>query len=191
MLGREGAVDLLSSGPQRPPEPTASRLGRARRLLRHRSTRVAAVVLVAAAALALLQATVRPERRVVDRAASPTTAPPGPTPPFDTRPGRTPIPAPAQTGDLLSGPLPSTGPPSRDAAARATALVLGRYCADPGRYEFTLDPDADGTHDDFHHLNVLVADRQLTDSGPATWLILDWQRTAYRWLGPLTLAGGC
>jgi hypothetical protein len=171
MLGREGAVDLLSSGPQRPPEPTASRLGRARRLLRHRSTRVAAVVLVAAAALAVLQATVRPERRVVGPGA--------------------PIPAPAQTGDLLSGPLPSTGPPSRDAAARATALVLGRYCADPGRYEFTLDPDADGTHDDFHHLNVLVADRQLTDSGPATWLILDWQRTAYRWLGPLTLAGGC
>lgn len=182
-------MDLLSSG--REQAPARPRLARARRLWRHRGIRVGAVVLVAAAALALLQTTVQPEGRVVDRAASPTAAPAGPTPPFDTRPGRTPIPAPAQTGDLLSGPLPSTGPPSRDAAVRAAALVLGRYCADPRRYVFTLEPDTDGEHDDFHHLDVLVTDRELTDSGPAMRLILDWQRTAYRWLGPLTLAGGC
>ena len=182
-------MDLLSSGRER--APARPWLARARRLWRRRGIRAGAVVAVAAAALALLQATGPPERRVADRSASPTAAPAGPTPPFDTRPGRTPIPAPAQTGDLLSGPLPYTGVPSRDAAARAAALVLGRYCADVGRYVFALEPDTDGTRDDFHHLDVLVTDRELTDAGPSMRLILDWQDTAYRWLGPLRLLNGC
>jgi hypothetical protein len=44
--GEEGAVDLLSSGQQRRPEPRARPwLARARRLWRHRGTRAAAVVL--------------------------------------------------------------------------------------------------------------------------------------------------
>ena len=92
-------MDLLSSGQQRPPEPPPRPwLAAARRLWRRRGTRAAAVVLVVAAALALLQVTVRPERRSAGRAAgaSPTQLP---TPPFDHRPGRTPIPAPVQTGE--------------------------------------------------------------------------------------------
>ena len=101
-------------------------------------------------------------------------ASPTPAPPFDRRPGRTPIPAPAQTGDLLSGPLPVTGPPTSRAATRAAALVLGRFCADLGRYVLTLEPIRDGRNPDYHHLGVLVTDRLLTDSGPAMELTLDW-----------------
>jgi hypothetical protein len=189
--GEEGAVDLLSSGQQRPPEPRARPwLARARRLWRHRGTRAAAVVLVAATALVLLQATVRPERRAVDRAAGPTpTLVPGP--PFDHRPGRTPIPAPVQTGDLVSGLLPFTGLPGRDAAGRAAGLVLGRYCADLSRYAFTIEPYADGRLIDFHHLHVVVVDRVLTDSGTEMQLSLAWEGSAYRWFGPLSLVDGC
>jgi hypothetical protein len=184
-------VDLLSSGQQRPPEPRARPwLVRARRLWRHRGTRAGAVVLVAATALVLLQATVRPERRAGERAAG-AAATQLPAPPFDRRPGRTPIPAPAQTGDLLSGPLPFTGPPSRASAARAAALVLGRYCADLGRYGFTVEPYADERSIDFHHLQVVVVDRVLTDSGTDMELSLDWEGDAYRWFGPLTLISGC
>lgn len=184
-------MDLLSSGQQRLPEPGARPwLARARRLWRHRGTRAAAVVLVAAAALVLLQATARPERRAVDRAAGPTTSL-LPGPPFDHRPGRTPIPAPAQTRDLLSGPLPFTGPPSRDAAGRAAALVLGRYCSDLSRYAFTIEPYADERSIDFHRLQVVVVDRVLTDSGTDMELSLEWEGSTYRWFGPLSLINGC
>jgi hypothetical protein len=184
-------VDLLSSGQQRRPERRARPwLARARRLWRHRGTRAAAVVLVAAGALVLLQSTVRPAPRAVDRAAGPTpTLHPGA--PFDRRPGRTPIPGPAQTGDLLSGPLPFTGPPGRDAAGRAAALVLGRYCADLSRYAFTVEPYADGRSIDFRHLHVVVVDRVLTDSGTEMQLSLAWEGSAYRWFGPLSLVNGC
>jgi hypothetical protein len=189
--GEEGSVDLLSSGQQRPPEPTPRPwLARARRLWRRRGTRAAAVVLVAAAALVLLQVTVRPERRAADRAAGPApTHLPGP--PFDHRPGRTSIPAPLQTGDLLSGSLPFTGSPSRDAAGRAAGLVLGRYCADLSRYAFTVEPYADDRSIDFHHLHVVVVDRVLTDSGTDMRLSLEWEGSAYRWFGPLALVNGC
>jgi hypothetical protein len=165
------------AGP-RPPAPAAPR------------TRAAAVVLVAAAAVGLLQATVRPEPRAVDRAAGPTPTL-LPAPPFDRRAGRTPIPAPVQTGDLLSGLLPFTGPPSRDAAGRAAGLVLGRYCADLSRYAFTVEPYADGPSIDFHHLFVVVVDRVLTDSGTEMRLSLSWEGSAYRWFGPLSLVNGC
>ena len=184
-------MDLLTSGQQRPPEPRARPwLARARRLWRHRGTRAAAVVLAAAAALVLLQATAHPGRRVVDRAAGPTPTL-FPTPPFDHRPGRTPIPAPAQTGDRLSGSLPSTGPPGRTAAARAAGLVLGRYCADPSRYGMTLEPFTEGRGSDFHRLDVVIVDRELTDSGTEMLLSLAWEGDAYRWFGPLTLVDGC
>ena len=52
--------------------------------------------LVVVAALVLLQATAHPGRRVVDRAAAGPTPTLFPAPPFDHRPDRTPIPAPAQ-----------------------------------------------------------------------------------------------
>ena len=186
-------MDLLSSGRPRPPEPrTRPWLSRARRLWRHRGTRAGAVVLVAAAALALLQVTVHPERRLVDRGDSPTpTASPFPTPPFDRRPGRTPIPAPAQTGDLLSGPLPVTGDPGPASATRAANLVLGRYCSDPSRYGLTIEPYADGRSIDVHHLAVVIVDRVLTDAGTELRLTLDWDGRAYRWFGPRGLTRGC
>jgi hypothetical protein len=183
-------VDLLSSGRLRPPEPSPGRwLTRARRLWRHRGARAGALVLVAAAALVLLRFTAEPQRRPARPVAA--SASPTPAPPFDRRPGRTPIPEPAQTGDLLSGPLPEIGPPTRTVAARAAALVLGRYCAEPSRYVFTLEPDTDGRRPDYHHLGVLVTDRELTDSGPAMRLTLDWDGRAYLWTGPLTLLSGC
>jgi hypothetical protein len=138
----------------------------------------------------LLQVTGRPERRAADRAAGPVpTQLPGP--PFDHRPGRTPIPAPLQTGDLLSGSLPFTGSPSRDAAGRAAGLVLGRYCADLSRYAFTVEPYADDRSIDFQHLHVVVVDRVLTDSGTDMQLSLEWEGSAYRWFGPLALVNGC
>jgi hypothetical protein len=127
----------------------------------------------------------------VDRPrAAPATPPPAP-PSFDRLPGRTVIPDPAQTGDLLSGPLPSIGPPTAAVARQAAGLVLGRYCADLGRFTVDLRPDTDGPAADYHHLDVLVTDRLFTDSGPAMLLTLDYHDGAYRWLGPLTLMMGC
>jgi hypothetical protein len=182
-------VDLLSSGPERPP-PQASWVWR------RRSVRVAAVVLVAAAALLLLRSAVDTSpsglgRSTVDEPGPTVSLPPRPTPPYDRLPGRTPIPAPAQTGDGLSGPLPAIGGPDKRAAAAAVYLVLGRYCFDPGRYTFTLDPDHDGTREDFHHVDVLVFRLDGSGSGPDLRLILDWAGRSYRWLGFLNLLDGC
>jgi hypothetical protein len=182
-------VDLLSSGPERPP-PQASRVWR------RRSVRVAAVVLVAAAALLLLRSAVDTSpsglgRSTVDDPGPTVSLPPRPTPPYDRLPGRTPIPAPAQTGDGLSGPLPAIGGPDKRAAAAAVYLVLGRYCFDPGRYTFTLDPDHDGTREDYHHVDVLVFRLNGSGSGPDLRLILDWGGRSYRWLGFLNLLDGC
>ena len=120
-----------------------------------------------------------------------TSGPPGPTPPYDRRPGRTPIAAPAQTGDGLSGLLPATGGPDKRAAGSAVALVLGRYCLDPSGYTFTVDPDRDGTREDYHHVDVLVFRLDGSGAGPALRLILDWAGRSYRWLGFLTLLDGC
>jgi len=182
-------VDLLSSGPERPPP-------RASRVWRRRSVRVAAVVLVAAAALLLLRSAVDTSpsglgRSTVDDPGPTVSLPPQPTPPYDRLPGRTPIPALAQTGDGLSGPLPAIGGPDKRAAAAAVYLVLGRYCFDPGRYTFTLDPDHDGTREDFHHVDVLVFRLDGSGSGPDLRLILDWAGRSYRWLGFLNLLDGC
>jgi hypothetical protein len=182
-------LDLLTSGPERP-----RRVGR---IWRRRGARVAAVVLVAAAALVLLRSTVdNPpsgwsgvDSTVV---AAPTVPlPPRPIPPYDRRPGRTPIPDPAQTGDALSGPLPAVGGPDKRAAGASVDLVLGRYCLDPGHYTFTLDPDRDGTRADWHHVDVLVFGLGDSGSGPALRLFLDWTGRSYRWLGFLTLLDGC
>ncbi|HST66976.1 MAG TPA: hypothetical protein VLM05_17480 [Mycobacteriales bacterium] len=175
-------MDLLSSGPSRPRRPARS--------WDRRGVRVAAAVLAAVAALVLLRLTV--DTPAVDRpaaAATPTPVPPPPT--FDRLPGRTPIPDPAQTGDLLSGPLPPIGPPTAAVARQAIGLILGRYCADLGRFTVRLEPDTDGTAADYHHLDALVTDRLFTDSGPAMRLTLDYHERAYRWLGPLTLLRGC
>jgi hypothetical protein len=178
-------LDLLTSGPEQP--------RRVLRIWRRQSVRLAAVVLVAAAALLLSRSTVDsgPPGSTVDSLSPVVSLPPRPTPPYDRLPGRTPIPAPAQTGDGLSGPLPAIGGPDKRAAAAAVYLVLGRYCFDPGRYTFTLDPDHDGTREDFHHVDVLVFRLDDSGSGPDLRLILDWAGRSYRWLGFLDLLDGC
>jgi hypothetical protein len=178
-------VDLLDSGPERP--PSHPWLARARRLWRRRGTRAGAVVLVAVVALAVLAATVQPQRRTA-RPAAPTAAP---VPSFDRLPGRTPIPVPAQSGDRLSGPLPVTGAAGAASATRAARLVLGRYCAEPTRYGLTVEPYTDGRSIDFERLTVVVVDRVLTDSGTEMQLSLVWEGSSYRWFGPLTLLNGC
>lgn len=157
---------------------------------------MAAVVLVAAAALLLLRSTVDTSppdaaRSTVDDPGPTASLPPRPTPPYDRLPGRTPIPVPAQTGDGLSGPLPVIGGPDKRAAGSAVDLVLGRYCLDPGGYTFTLDPDHDGTREDYRHVDVLVFRLDGSGSGPALRLILDWAGRWYRWIGFLNLLAGC
>ncbi len=114
-------MDLLSSGRPRPPEPrTRPWLSRARRLWRHRGTRAGAVVLVAAAALALLQVTVRPER-LGDRAAGPD-------------PDREPVPGPAvrppPRADADPGPGADRRPAVRPAAGHRRP---GHRVGNPGR----------------------------------------------------------
>jgi hypothetical protein len=181
-------LDLLTSGPDRP--------RRVARIWRRRSVRLAAVVLVTAAALLLLRSTMDTTpsgvaRSTVDNPRPVVPLPPRPTPPFDRLPGRTPIPEPAQTGDALSGPLPATGGPDKRAAGAAVDLVLGRYCLDPGGYTFTLDPDHDGTRENYHHVVVLVFRLDGSGSGPDLRLTLDWTGRSYRWLGFLNLRDGC
>jgi hypothetical protein len=179
-------VDLLSSGPERP--------RRAVRVWRRRSVRVAAVVLVAAAALALLRSTVDTSPSEVDRpvaAASPSPVPPPPAPPFDGGPGRTPIPAPTRAGGQLSGPLPASGGPDRTAAVRAVRLVLGRYCPDPESYAYTLGPDALGRTEDWRRVTVLLFKLERGGTAPSLQLRLSWTGRAYRWTGPDELLKGC
>jgi hypothetical protein len=184
-------VDLLSSGPERPPQ-------RASRAWRRRSVRLAAVLLVAAATLLLFRSTVDSPpsgvaRSAVDDRGPAVPLPPQPTPPYDRLPGRTPIPEPAQTGDGLSGPLPAIGGPDKRAAGAAVDLVLGRYCLEPRRYIYTLEPDRDTSRADWRHVDVLVF--RLTDSGsgPAQRIFLDWAEDgrSYRWLGFLDILDGC
>ena len=158
--------------------------------------RLAAIVLVAAAALLLLRSAVDTSpsglgRSTVDDPGSTVSLPPRRTPPYDRLPGRTPIPAPAQTGDGVSGPLPAIGGPDKRAAGAAVELVLGRYCLAPAGYTFTLDPDHDGNRADYHHVDVLVFRLDSSGSGPALRLILDWAGRSYRWIGFLNLLDGC
>jgi hypothetical protein len=176
-------MDLLSSGPPRPP--------RAARIWRRRGVRAGAAGLTALVALVLLRFTVDTPESTVDRPVAATPAPPPAPPTFDRLPGRTPIPDPAQTGDLLSGPLPRLGPAAEGVARQAIGMVLGRYCADLQRFTVELAPDHDGPAADYRHLNALVTDRLYTDSGPAMRLTLDYHDGTYRWLGPLTLLRGC
>ena len=182
-------MDLLTSGPERP-----RRVGR---VWRRRGARLAAAVLVAAAAVVLLRSTVdsSPSGRSgvpPTVAAGPTVPlPPRPTSPYDRLPGRTPIPAPAQTGDGVSGPLPAVGGPHKRAAGVAVGLVLGRYCFEPRRYAFTLEPDHDGARQDWRHVDVLVFRLDGGGAGPYQRLFLDWTGRSYRWLAVLNLLQRC
>jgi hypothetical protein len=152
---------------------------------------VAAVVLVAAAVAVLLaRSTSDPSPSEAARRAALSVAP-TPRPPFDGRPGRTPIPAPAVVGDLLSGTLPEVGPPGRAAAGRAVELVLGRYCADPAAYVFPLGREAAGVEQDWRHVTVAVFRTERGSSTPRLMLTLDWLGEIYRWTGPADLLDGC
>jgi hypothetical protein len=186
-------VDLLSSGPDRPPEGDRTRRRWWERLWRQRWLRAVAAVLAAVAALALFRSTVDTQPvRPPPAALSPTVVSvPMPTPPYDTRPGRTPIPAPTPSGEELAGTLPAAGAPDRAAARTATALVLGRFCLDPSRYAYTLAPDGSGRSQDWRHVNVLVFDLERSYAGAALRLLLDWTGRAYRWSGPASLLRGC
>jgi hypothetical protein len=152
---------------------------------------VAAAVLVAAAALVLARVSLAdrpPGRSAADRSPVPTataTTPPAQRPPYDRRPGRTPIPEPTQLGDQLSGALPAVGGPDRRAAQRAADLVLGRYCAQPGRYTFSLSSD-----DGYREVRVFLVDLGRSDGPVQQWGLI-WTGASYRWFGPLFLAGGC
>jgi hypothetical protein len=158
---------------------------------------VAAVVLLTAAALLLLRSTVDTSPSTVDRpavagtTASPRPVPPPPTPPFDGRLGRTPIPGPDRTGSSLSGPLPRTGGPDRQSAARAVDLVLGRFCLEPALYTYTLGPDGTNAVPDWRHVSVLVFSLERGGGAPSLRLSLDWTGTSYRWVGPTRLLVGC
>ena len=193
--GEEGAVDLLSSGRPRPPEPRTPPpwMSRVRRLWRHRGTRAGAVVLVAAAALALLQVTVHPERRLADRAASQTpTASPFPTPPFDHRPGRTPIPRPRRRPATCCRPTAGHRRPGPASATRAANLVLGRYCADPTRYGLTMEPITNGPSHRLPPASAWWSSIACSPTrGTEMLLSLAWEGHAYRWFGPLALSRGC
>jgi hypothetical protein len=156
-----------------------------------RWVRVVAAVAGIAVVLALLRAGTAGSPGPVRAAGSSAPAAPTPTPPFDRLPGRTPIPEPAQTGDALSGPLPPTGPLGKAAAGRAADLVLGRYCAHPRTYTYTLGADSNGRAQDWHHVDVLVFSLLQGGTGPALRFFLDWDGTAYRWLGFLALLDGC
>jgi len=160
---------------------------------------VAAVVLVAAAvAVAGLGTAANPLRRPEPAAsARPAGSPPGnprppvspvpplPTPPFDTLPGRTPIPDPTRTGWAVRGRLPALGGPDEAAAVRAAGLVLGRYCAQPAAYRLTAAPEPD-----WRRVSVLVFTIDRSGDRPRIGLRLSWTGRAYDWAGtPVQLAG--
>jgi hypothetical protein len=133
-----------------------------------------------------------PDPPPVSEATSAQALPPTATPPYDRRPGRTPVPAPEQVGDQVSGALPAVGAPSKAAVSRAVDLVLGRYCDDPRDYTYTLDPDALAVGVPWRVVRALVFG--LRDSGglPVQQLTFTWTGAAYRWTGSLALVTrGC
>jgi hypothetical protein len=153
--------------------------------------RAAAAALVAVAAVVLVRFAL--DDRPPGRSAAPTPAPAPassasaavPRPPYDTGPGRTPIPAPTQIGDQLSGVMPDLGGPDRAAARRAADLVLGRYCADPARYTFSLDGGPD-----WRQVRIFLVELDRS-GGPVQQWRLVWTGRTYQWIAPVTLAAGC
>lgn len=180
-------MDLLSTGTERP--------RREFRVWRRRGVRLAVVVLVAAASLLLLRSTVDTSPAEVNRqvlAGSPSPTAPRPLPPFDRRPGRVPIPAPARAGSLLTGMLPpAAGGPNRAEAVRAVHLVLGRYCVEPRAYAFTLGSNESARPEDWRQVTVLLFLLERGGNAPSLQLQLSWTGPAYRWSGPEELLDGC
>ena len=120
-------------------------------------------------------------------AVSPPPPPPLPSPPYDRLPGRTAIPEATRSGWALGGPLPPVGPAGEQAALRAAALVLGRYCFEPARY--TVDVTAPDAR--WRRVDVAALLIERGGAGPALPLRLTWTGRAYAWSGPAALAAGC
>jgi hypothetical protein len=184
------AADLLDTGPaprrwgrggplRRRWFPRATAAGR------RRWTLVTAAVLGAAVVVLTLRTTVGEDRPPSVADVAP------PKPPYDGQAGRTPIPRPDRVGDRLSGSLPAVGPPSKAAAGRAAELVLGRFCAEPARYSYTLQPDAGLTGAGWEDVRVLIFSLDSSGSGPVQQLVLRWTGPRYRWTGSPTLLAGC
>jgi hypothetical protein len=166
------------------------------RFWRHRGVRATAAVLAAVAALVLFRSAgdIEPVRPVAVGPMLPpprVVAIPRPTPPFDTRPGRTPIPTPVRSGDTLSGTLPAHTGPDLTAARIAVGLVFGRFCLQPDRYGYALAPERTGRAEDWRHVAVLVFDAERSYTAPSLRLALDWTGHTYRWSGPPSLLRGC
>lgn len=181
-------MDLVSSG--------SGRSGRPATVRRRRGLRVAAVVLVVAVAVVLLRSTVDTPPAAVNhrvQTAAPTPAePPRAVPPFDRRPGRTPIPAPTRADGRLTGALPAAGGgPDKAAAVRAVGLVLGRYCDDPRAYAYTLGSTSPVRPEDWRQVVVLLFELERGGNTPSLRLELSWTGPAYRWSGPAALLDGC
>jgi len=199
-------VDLIDSGPERPPRrrgrpalpaarsgflsAEATRLGRMRR-----EVIVVVVVLAAAAAVVALRASaarVEPSERAEVASSGPDRGEVLPQRPFDLLPGRTRIPAPVLLGhlgrdsQLLRGRLPAIGGPGRTAAAASGELVLGRYCLEPTMYAFSVVPERGWRQ-------VTGFAFRLDRSADPPWVIvhLVWTGRAYVWTGSLSQLYGC
>lgn len=113
-------------------------------------------------------------------------------PPFDRLPGRTPIPLPspvrgARDAAAVGGPLPATGTPPGEEAARAAArLVVGRYCRFPEAYR--VQPTSGAPWRD---LTVLVLGQVYNGPRLVATLRLRWTGDAYAWQGSETEFATC
>lgn len=194
-------VDVIGSGPERPPRaPVGSALrATARRRLRADSRRarlagIVAGVLVAATAMLALRAGMQPDAEPTATAATPIATPNMyaraylEDPPFDRLPGRTPIPDPAISLDHRSvqGPLPAVGDrsPGPVTAGLAGRLVLGRYCRHPHSVDLSVRPlAADWTR--------VRAHAERFDLAVDVYLTWDAATGAYAWTGTTAQLGAC
>lgn len=201
-------MDVLASGPERPPRTRRGRrsLGRLRPAggswpprgtpARLRWALVAAGVLLSLGVVASLRSGVGP---VASSPAAPSPAavpaPPGlaaqlPGPPYDRLPGRTPIPRPTRLpgGELVQGGLPAVGPIGERTATASAELVLGRYCRRPDRYAIAVEDGAEGGWRRSRALAVRV-DR----STDPPWVVLEltWTGRAYAWSGRQVQLSNC
>ncbi|HEY6747382.1 MAG TPA: hypothetical protein VI357_16900 [Mycobacteriales bacterium] len=196
-------MDVLASGPERPPRtrrgPTAflrsrslSGRGRSRRA---RWTVAAAGVLLSLGVVASLRSAVGPvEAPSAPRSAAVPT-PPGlaaglPGPPYDRLPGRTPIPRPTRLpgGERVAGSLPAVGPIGERTATASAQLVLGRYCRRPDRYALAVE---DGTGGGWRRSRALAVRVDRSSDPPWVVLELTWTGRAYAWSGRQVQLSNC
>lgn len=147
-------MDVIGSGPgpERPPGRLDRAVRAARRWLpadgRRRRSQGLLALLLAAGLVAALRGGLPEGRSGADQAWSAPWVRP-----YDTLPGRTPIPAPSlvsEDGRVVQGNLPLRPSYDGDRVARrraAVAMVLGRYCRRPQELAITFTPDGPGVGD--------------------------------------------